>query len=168
MLTTFSCRAGSNFLVRAPADRRSEANRILRWPILALVLLAGIACNGVTAPRVRRFPFSVTAIEVFSGGDLTNVSSDSGRVRLRTRIMTGTRCQDFAGYAEGEGSTLTLTVTVTDKLVICQQYLAAFEVDATASGIPAGTYRVRLLRRFVIPGIAETIDTIPSVVVTVP
>ncbi|HEV2147958.1 MAG TPA: hypothetical protein VGR37_11200 [Longimicrobiaceae bacterium] len=90
----------------------------------------------------------------------TGVSArgEAGRIVVAGRMETPDPCRRITGTAERSGSEVTVRLEARRVGEMCTDVIAAFAYDATVQGLPAGTYRLRVVHAY--PGTGWETQTV--------
>ena len=113
-----------------------------------------------------RYPLSVTFVQTVGPSRPVVVLADSLGLHVSSTFATPVPCMLFSGYVEGVRPVLTVTIEQAIAPTICQQFPSAFNLTGSATGIPSGSYkvRVRVADLDVTPIIYQLVDSATVVV----
>jgi hypothetical protein len=109
----------------------------------------------VTARQVEPAPAEQPAPPAPTG---VSARGEAGRIVVTGRMETPDPCRRVAGTAQRSGAEVTLRMEAHREGEMCTQVISAFAYDAAVQGLPAGTYRLRVVHAY--PGTGWETQTV--------
>ena len=121
------------------------ATRVATGARLAATLALAAACNSSTQYSEPRYEMPLKLTRYF-GPDLgLTISADSSGLKVEGSLDVASPCYDqISAWVEGQRPVLVVTIGVNFRTSLCQHVLARYLLSGAVSGIPPGTYKVRI------------------------